>query len=302
MEEIGQTVQEKEETMNTHEKTFLRSPWLYFAATYLWSWGLCGILILKDMSGAPALSFLILILAMIGPGVTGILFIYLTRSKKEIREYWTRIIDVKRLALPWVAIAMGLPFILQVMAGVIDGLTGGIGLRWGESAAAFIANPVNQLLTLCIISLVPFFEELGWRGYAQDLLQEKRSALSASLILGCVWSLWHLPASFIPKTYQAGLGIGTLEFWLHFGGIIVLSVVISWIYINTNRSILVMAVFHAMINLSGELLELSKMGETVYTFCWVSAAIAIVFGFGKDMRVNPEKSRDVRWSMRSNNA
>ncbi len=52
----------------------------------------------------------------------------------------------------------------------------------------------------------------------------RHSALSASLILGCVWSLWHLPASFIPQTYQAGLGIGTREFWLHFGGIVVLSV------------------------------------------------------------------------------
>lgn len=273
--------------MKTHKKQYLKSPYVYFGATFLWSWGLSSILIFTNST--PALSITFMILAMMGPGITGILFTYKTRSKDEIRDYWHRIIDTKRLSLPWLAVAMGLPFGLQVMAGAIDGLSGGDGLRWGDAAGAIIANPINQILTLCVISLVPFFEELGWRGYAQDLLQEKHSALSASLILGCIWSLWHLPASFIPNTYQAGLGIGTPEFYLHFGGIVVLSVVISWIYINTQRSILIMVVFHAMINLAGELFKLSEMGETLYTFCWVSAAITIVFVFGKNMRMNPEK-------------
>ena len=50
-----------------------------------------------------------------------------------------------------------------------------------------------------------------------------------------------------------------------------------------------MVVFHAMVNLAGELFKLSEMGETIYTFCWVSAAVTIVFVFGKDMWMNPEK-------------
>jgi len=283
-------------------KSLLKSPWIYFLATFLWTWSLCGVLIFSDMGEASALPFIILISAMIilisamiGPGVTGIGFTYLTRSKDEVRAYWQRVIDIKRLSVSWLAIAIGLPFVLQFMAGAIDGMAGGIGLRWGEAANAFITNPVNQVLTLCIISLVPFFEEMGWRGYAQDVLQEKHSALVASLILGIVWSLWHLPASFIPGTYQAGLGIGTLEFWLHFAGIVVLSIVVSWIYINTNRSILIMVIFHAMINLAGELIQLSELGETIFTFCWVSAALAIALGFGREMRVHPMKTGDFRF-------
>ena len=55
-----------------------------------------------------------------------------------------------------------------------------------------------------------FIEELGWRGYVLDRLQEKRSALVSSLILGVVWSLWHLPLFFVQGSYQAGLGVGTL--------------------------------------------------------------------------------------------
>ena len=271
--------------MNTSWESTLRSPWTYFGATFLWSWSLCGVLIFTELSSKPALSFVLLILAMMGPGVTGILFTVRTRAKEEVRDYWRRIVDAKRLTPLWLSIGLGLPFLLHVFAGAIDGLAGGAGLRWADSAPAFLQNPGEQLLSLAVITLIPFFEELGWRGYAQDVLERRRSALSASLILGCVWAVWHLPASFIPGTYQAGLGIGTLEFWLHFGGIIVLSVVVSWIYINTNRSILIMVVFHATVNLAGELIRLSEGGEILYTLCWASTAIGIVLAFGKTMKV-----------------
>lgn len=37
-------------------------------------------------------------------------------------------------------------------------------------------------------------EELGWRGFGQPLLTERlASPLSAAILLGTLWSLWHLP-------------------------------------------------------------------------------------------------------------
>lgn len=61
----------------------------------------------------------------------------------------------------------------------------------------------------------PAPEELGWRGYALDGLQARMNALFASLILGVVWSLWHLPLFFIKGTWQAEqVGLGTQRFWL----------------------------------------------------------------------------------------
>jgi Type II CAAX prenyl endopeptidase Rce1-like len=50
-------------------------------------------------------------------------------------------------------------------------------------------------------------EELGWRGYALPLLLEKRSALTASLILGVLWGLWRLPTFLVAGTPQYGLPI-----------------------------------------------------------------------------------------------
>jgi membrane protease YdiL (CAAX protease family) len=45
-------------------------------------------------------------------------------------------------------------------------------------------------------------EELGWRGFALPRLLAERSALAASLIVGVLWGVWHLPTFFVPGLPQ----------------------------------------------------------------------------------------------------
>jgi membrane protease YdiL (CAAX protease family) len=116
---------------------------------------------------------------------------------------------------------------------------------------------------------------LGWRGYVLDRLQEKHSALVSSLILGVVWSFWHLPTFFIRDSYQASLGIGTPAFWLFFAGIISLNFAFTWIYNNTGRSTLAVILFHSMVNFTGELIALSERADTFSIALWLVAAIGI---------------------------
>lgn len=47
-------------------------------------------------------------------------------------------------------------------------------------------------LVLLAFSVTGLLEQLGWSAYAVDGLQKRRSALSASLIVGAVWALWHV--------------------------------------------------------------------------------------------------------------
>ena len=57
----------------------------------------------------------------------------------------------------------------------------------------------------------PLGEEFGWRGCARSSLQERFDWPVASLGLGMVWGVWHLPLFFIAGASQA-LHAG-INFW-----------------------------------------------------------------------------------------
>jgi uncharacterized protein len=170
--------------------------------------------------------------------------------------------------------------ILNGLAALVDMSIRGTGGTWGETALNAITNPSSIILSILFASLFPFIEELGWRGYLLDRLQERFSALVSSLILGILWSLWHLPTFFIRDSYQASLGIGTPAFWWFFAGIVPLTFVFTWIYNNTNRSTLAVILFHAMVNFTGELLTLSERADTCSILLWFAAAIGIIAIWG----------------------
>jgi membrane protease YdiL (CAAX protease family) len=114
-----------------------------------------------------------------------------------------------------------------------------------------IAEPTRLLLLLPVLLVGgPLAEELGWSGYALDRLQERRSALSASLILGAVGVLWHLPLFFMRGTAQGEMGFGTPLFlaWV----VLHVSVKLhrTWVYNNAARSTLAAILLHFMTNLS----------------------------------------------------
>jgi uncharacterized protein len=251
------------------------SPWTYFLATYVWSGIFGGLAILMDLSMEAAAGLVLVLLAAVGPMVTGIAFTYLTRDKEGRRDFWKRVIDFKRIpARGYLVIILFVP-ILNGLAALVDVLTGGIGAIWGETALNFLTNPASIILSILFASLFPFIEELGWRGYVLDRLQEKHSALVSSLMLGVIWSLWHLPTFFIRDSYQASLGIGTLAFWWFFAGIIPLTFAFTWIYNNTNRSTLAVILFHAMVNFTGELFTLTERADTYSILLWFVVALGI---------------------------
>ena len=253
----------------------LASPWIYFLATYTWSGIFGGLAILMDLSMETALGLVLVLLAATGPMVTGIAFTYLTRDKEGRRDYWKRIVDFKRIPAKWYLVILLFVPILNSLAALLDKLAGGSGATWGEAALNFLTNPASILLSILFATLFPFIEELGWRGYLLDRLQEKHSALISSLILGSMWSLWHLPTFFIRDSYQASLGIGTPAFWLFFAGIIPLNFAFTWIYNSTGRSTLAVILFHSMVNFTGELIALSERADTFSIALWFVVAIGL---------------------------
>jgi membrane protease YdiL (CAAX protease family) len=90
----------------------------------------------------------------------------------------------------------------------------------------------------------PVGEELGWRGYALPRLQQRSGPLLASLVIGTIWGLWHLPSFFNPTSVQASLGLVFLIPYVV--GTISNSVIMTWLYNRTNASTLVAGIiWHA---------------------------------------------------------
>lgn len=169
------------------------------------------------------------------------------------------------------------------VAGVLDVLLGGVGMQ-PEALARFIGEPMAIIPFMVFILLFgPVPEEIGWRGYALDRLQTRWSAVGSSLILGSVWALWHMPLFFIEGSYHYGLGFGTTGFWLFVLNLILVSVVMTWIYNNTNRSTLSAILFHFMINFVGELFELPGSAEVYQFLLWAGVALIVVLAWQVDV-------------------
>ena len=154
--------------------------------------------------------------------------------------------------------------------------------------------PLPQIaLDQAMFFFVAFFigaigEELGWQGYAYPALRKRRSALSAALVVGVIWALWHV----IPFV-QLGRNPAWI-FW-HSLSAIVLRIIIVWLCANTRGSVLVAVLFHTMVNVSFALF--SNAGSyydpfvTFMILAFATGLIIVVWG--------PETLARFRWQVGS---
>jgi uncharacterized protein len=265
------------------------SPWYYFAIALGWSWLFWFVAILLGLSIESPAGLALGLLGLLGPMVAGIISTYLTQEKEGRRDYWLRVIDVRRIGARWYAVIFLFVPILFALAVALDLLSGGSGAVWEEAAWQIFANPWAIIPFALSIFMIGPIEEFGWRGYVLDRLQERWNLTVASSILGVLWSLWHLPLFFFKDSYQYNLGAGSPAFWLFMIGIVPLTFVFTWIFNNTHRSTLSAMLFHFMVNFVGELVALSPRAELYSILLWTVAAIAISMLWGAKSRTQPRK-------------
>lgn len=194
------------------------------------------------------------------------------------QDYWSRALDPRRIGGRWWVVTLGLPPLLMWTAGLLDRGSGGAGVQWETSQ--FLAEPWAMApFAVFIFIFGPLPEELGWRGYALDGLRRRYGAVGASLLLGVVWGVWHYPLYFIEGSYQAGRRDALLMV-LQVVSCVGMSVVMTWVYLHTQRSTLSAVMIHFMINFSGELSQLSRSGEVWLAALWVVAAMLLVWRGG----------------------
>ena len=120
-------------------------------------------------------------------------------------------------------------------------ITKSIGLENLSFIFIILFSPILFLINTFIGG--PIAEELGWRGYAQSLLQEKIDYNLSGLIIGFIWAIWHIPLFiFLPK---ATANIPLFYYIILFS---CFGVLFSWLYNKSSRSILTSILFHGGIN------------------------------------------------------
>lgn len=197
------------------------------------------------------------------PGLVALALVWRWDGEKGARALLARLWDWRRIpGLGWgAALVLCMPVLLALAWG----------LMWLAGAPLpdkvridFSALPV--LLLLFAAGAVG--EELGWSAFALDRMRRRWGTLSAALILGLVWTLWHV----VPF-----LQTGRAADWIVWHCLVTLAtrVVMIWFCVNTGRSVFGQVLFHTMSNVAYFMFPNGGSHYSAAVFAPVITAMAI---------------------------
>lgn len=226
----------------------LKHFWVFIISSFTFSWlmwipsALFGENFTSSLWGIPYL------LGGFGPSLAGIWMIYRGRGPETKPAFWRRLFDLKRIPARIYLLIFAVFPSVYALSLLLHRVLG------GEMPAletlSLIGSQPAVLVGLLLIGIIggPLSEELGWRGYALDVLQSRFTPLLSSLLLAPFWWAWHLPLFFMTGTTQHTWGVGTFEFWIYLLQIFPLTLLYTWIYNHSSRSILAAVLIHFMTN------------------------------------------------------
>lgn len=240
----------------------LKNTVLFFVFTFIWTWLFYFAIIVLGLDPYQGTGMILLICGGCSPTFVAISMMLTTYKNEEKIDYLKRTYQLKRIGVKWwFFIILLFPVIFAVSIGT-DLLTGGI-LPGMTNLRAVITSPIS-FIPLILLSFMsgPFSEEFGWRGFALDPLLGRFGFTKGSVLLGFVWGVWHLPLYFMPQTWHGQMGFQFAGFPTFILMSIGLAIIMSLVYVSTNRSILSALLMHLFSNFTAQLLaETSKQVE-----------------------------------------
>jgi len=196
-----------------------------------------------------------------GPALAAVIVLAMTEGKRGVKDLF-RQMGRWRVGVAWYVVALSIPIIYGMGAT-------GLNLLFGATMQP--PDPWNGLLLLIPLLLLVGgqWEEPGWTGYALPRLQEKHSALAASLLLSICRLGWHLPLLF----YGAIPWADALFF-------VAMQIVVTWLYNSTRGSVLIVMVLHFMQNVSGGIFNPAFSGGDAADYAWLRAALYAAIAIG----------------------
>jgi membrane protease YdiL (CAAX protease family) len=251
---------------------------LFFIITFAITWGLGALIMIFPAQFEAAFGELdlnkpsykvIWHLAVYGPAISAFVVISLIHGVAGVKAYLRRLLHWRASAGWYLLVLVGVPAV-HICGRLIFGAISG-------TPPPYEFDPWYMMIPMSLLALVNDpgpMEELGWRGFALPLLQRKFNALGASVILGFIWGIWHLPAFYISATPQSAF---SLPFFIL--GTISNAIIMTAIYNGTRGSIPLAFLFHWQIN-NAFGFSIFPEGEWIsfISFAVVALAIVIIFG------------------------
>jgi len=251
-------------------------PWKFFIITFAFSWlfWLFPVLSAQADIASPVNTKLLFVIGLFGPSFTGLFLTVSEKGKEGLKKLLKRALRF-RIPLRWLAVILLLPVIVDGIALLLFTQIGG-----SLPDLIFWTQPLAMIpLFLAMFLNGPIPEEFGWRGYALERLLGRYNALKTSLVLGLIWSFWHLPMFY--SNISGHEYMSFLPFVLF---VCSLSILFTWVYNNTEGNLFAAILFHTTLNFCFVVFALAQMrpdGDnralTIATLIYAGVAALVVW-------------------------
>jgi uncharacterized protein len=240
----------------------------FFFLAFVWSWVWWGAAAITGAGVTEPPGPVLYLLGVFGPLVAAVWVVH-RRGRMYRREFLRRIFDPRGISPRWwfalLAVAAGPAAVGAAGASVIG--------RAGPAPAVSVGTLAALAGPALVAGLV---EEPGWRGAVLDAWQARTRPVWAATAIGALWSLWHLPLSFIVGSYYHQLGAGSLRFWLTHLMLVQLGVLLVWLANGSGGSILLAVLAHAAFNVAVGLAPRSLTFDVVALLALTAATSAVI--------------------------
>lgn len=245
---------------------------IYFSLAFILAWTLMGLAVAKNY-GWTALEIPVEPLLLIGswiPNIAAFLVIaFVLKRKGGIRKLikgWQKF----KVSAFWYMVTLS-PLVLSVLSLIIYKLLYGV-----VPVEGILYDPTSLIGLIVLITITGAIgEELGWRGFALPWLQSRMNALSASILLGLIWVLWHTPLWF------AGLGFEEMPFLAYAIIGISFTVLVTWACNNSRGSLVIASLFHLTLNISINVIESRALYIHAFLLLVFAMIVVLVYGFSR---------------------
>jgi membrane protease YdiL (CAAX protease family) len=242
---------------------------IFFVVAFVWFWTCLG------LGYLPRFRFWASLLGALAPSISALIVAGIALGETGIRELLGRLLHW-RIRWYWYLAVIGIPLVEVLFAVVAAYCFGTFKLSRINFEMLRITWP-----SLWVVFIFAAAEELGWRGFALPRLLYRYPAIPASLILGTIHTIWHWPLILLPHQYMSDVPIIPWTIT-----ILAEAIVLTWIFVNTGNSVLMVALFHGMSNITSAFydgIDKAWMPWFRMSIALVTACI-VVSAFGKDLR------------------